>query len=294
MLQLQLKKLVVPKLPKKVIFLLKLSFFCATVHMLAMVLFFLLPDYKQTVFLDMTHNNNAPLVFVPLLKTAVFEQQKNISSNVQSQKTSLQKKSAVQSSSVKNVLQPLKNIKEIPIKKTLPVKAPVTKKIALNKKTTSISKKPEPVKLVQKPKTIAKPLPLQKKQEVIKPTVAQIKQEELKKIELKNSSAAIPESLVSTTSQDPTFMMVGREDKDLILLSTVLKQDIVKCWKRPANIPEQAACHVRVIINKDGTTRDVIIEKTSNAMALDISARNFLLSYDFPKQAFGKELSIIF
>jgi hypothetical protein len=87
MLLLQLKDLVVLKLPKKTIFLIKLSLFCAGVHSLALLLFFLFPDTQKTIFLDTLNVHDAKVIFVPLLKTGI-EQQKT-SSVLTAEKTTI-------------------------------------------------------------------------------------------------------------------------------------------------------------------------------------------------------------
>ena len=89
------------------------------------------------------------------------------------------------------------------------------------------------------------------------------------------------------------MVIVGNEERELFVMQDNLKKDIVKKWKRPTNIPDNAVCQFRVIVHKD-RKREVAMEKSSNAIALDISARNFLLTYDFPEQWVEKELSIIF
>ena len=78
-----------------------------------------------------------------------------------------------------------------------------------------------------------------------------------------------------------------------VIDTETIKQEMLKFWKRPATIPTQSTCHARIRLNKNGT-KEVVIEKPSQALALNISVRNFLLAYDFPQHAFGKDIVIIF
>jgi hypothetical protein len=277
MLQLQLKNRLVLKLPKKTIFFIKLSFFCAVAHLFALIFFFLVPDLKKTLFLDMVHTNNASIVFVPFLKTA-FEQQGK----------SDQKKMMIVPSAFKQPLQQKKEVvKKMPIKKA--VQQPLLKKQIPIKKNV-VSKKAQPIKKIIKP--ILKK-PELKKQNEVNPKKQELIPEQPKKVETVKP-IPVPDPVAETKAvPENNVQLVGRDDMELIMLSTILKQDIIKVWKRPANIPPEALCQVRVILDKEGS-REVIIEKASQALALDISVRNFLLQYDFPQQVYGKELSIIF
>ena len=86
---------------------------------------------------------------------------------------------------------------------------------------------------------------------------------------------------------------IGREDNELINLCNYIKQDIAKHWKRPTNIPISAECHVMVYIDHQGHCA-VDITQSSHALALDISAKNFIMHYAFPKELWNKELELIF
>lgn len=284
MLLLQLKDRAALKLPKKAIFLIKLSFFCFSLHALALVLFFLFPDSRKTIFLDMVNNNNATLIFVPLLKTNAQPQKSNHidSTHSQQEKSTAQKKQII-SAPAKKIEPKKEQSKKLVVKKPQPIKKDSQKKVMQDKKIPS-AQKSEPKK--------------------VEPEKKIIKNEENKIIKQKEQPEKIePEKNRSIVTQEPSSkqkavpaevtQLVGRDDMDLINLSNVLKQDILKKWKRPANIPTKLVCEARVKINKDGS-KDVIIEKASSALALDMSARNFLLNYDFPQEAYGKEVAILF
>lgn len=217
-----------------------------------------MPDHQHALRINTLHNSNVVVTFLPLLKTGIVPKPARISVP-----QSVEKK-------VPQVAQeiPPKPPKPLPQKKVVPSRVspkPVVK--------PAVQKKPVPQKKVVKPEPEKK---------VITPPA--VKPEEVKKVEKK-----ITEPVTNTVQP----VIVGREDKELMDLSDTLKQTIMKSWKRPSNIPTTLVCEVCVILNKDGT-RDVTIKKPSHALALDMSARNFLLEYEFPPHAFGKELTILF
>lgn len=270
MLQLQLKDLVALRLPKKTVFFIKLSFLCTGVHAFLLLVLFLL-QRNETLFLDTRHTSNASILFVPLLKTANQTGQQSLQTKNLVEKNSTEKKSIIVPAK-KTVPQKKEPVKNTVLKKTNPPPK-ITPKKSIPEKKVSLPKKvpPKPVPPVQKKE--------QKKVEVKNP-------EPLK--QFPQASSAIQEE---QSKQDA--VIVGRDDMELLTISTVLKQEILKIWKRPTNVPIHAACHARVLLQKDGT-RLVTIEQSSHAIALDISVRNFLLQYNFPDTMIGKELSIIF
>jgi outer membrane biosynthesis protein TonB len=142
MLLLQLKDLVVLKLPKKTIFLIKLSLFCAGVHSLALLLFFLFPDTQKTIFLDTLNVHDAKVIFVPLLKTGI-EQQKT-SSVLTAEKTTITPKKNEQAAIV-DVPAKKEPIKKVELKKAEPPKTTMAKKEIQKNKNSSLQKQ-EPKK----------------------------------------------------------------------------------------------------------------------------------------------------
>jgi hypothetical protein len=272
MLQLQLKNLAVPKLPKKAIFFIKLSFFCTSVHVFALLLFFLIPYCKKSLFLDTRQTTHASIVFVPLLKTISSQGQVTLLNN-----------------SINQQKESLHSVIAKPVQKKEVVKKPIKKMVP---KKTVIQKKPVPKKIIELKKLIQKK-PVKKIIPV--PKKVEQKKEEIKKEPIpKKKPEVVPEKKVEqTTLKENNVQLIGQDDMELLMLSNELKQAISKIWKRPTNISTNAVCEVRVILSSNGI-KEVIIEKPSYALALDISVRNFLLRYDFPKHMFGKELTILF
>ncbi len=275
MLQLQLKNLVAVKLSKKVTFFSKLLLCCLLAHITILVLFFILTQSRVSVVVN-TQSNNASVSFVPFLKAVPPQQKLHNAPTL--------KKDIVQKSVREEKKAVPKQIKPLPAKKNSTI-------MQRKKDSATISKKKAVVPPVKKNST-QKKLPPAKQE---KPIAQKIE----KSVQPKICEKASPTHDVSTTAtaeqQQPKqeTVIIGNDERELFVMQDILKKDIVKKWKRPTNIPDTAVCEFRVIVHKDGK-RDISMEKSSNAIALDISARNFLLTYDFPKQWVEKELSIIF
>ncbi len=260
MLQLQLKSLLVPKLSKKTVFFIKLFFFCTAVHASLMLLFFAFSNNRKNIFITLADTSSMPVVFVPLIKTTAQPKQ-SVPMSKKVQPVSVQKPIAVKKVEQKKIIPP-KLVKEAPS-----VKKPST---VVTKKTVKQEKKP----LV--------PVPPKK----------EIQPKKVAPVEVKPLEKAVPTPpIVANPMQE--VLVLGRDDKELYELSADLKKDIVKVWKRPAGIPLGVECQALIKFLPDGT-REVIIEKSSMALALDSSVRNFLQLYEFPQEVKGKNISIVF
>lgn len=267
MLQLQLKNLVAPKLSKKVTFFLKLSLCCCFVHVGVLAFLFLLVQSKVSVIIN-THNNDASVLFVPFLKTAPA-QKKVVQTSLLKKEVGAQQEATLIPVKKNNSVQPSKKSSQTIIKNKI-VEQPVKKNIPEKKMQPQAQEKKRIVKKIEKviPQKISAPKTINKE-----------------------AATMVTQDQAQKSVQEP--VIVGNEERELFVMQDTLKKDIVKKWKRPANIPNTALAEFRVVVHKNGS-RDVIMEKSSQAMALDISARNFLLSYDFPELWCEKELSIIF
>lgn len=266
MLQLQLKNLVAIKLSKKVIFFIKLFLCCFCVHV-GLLVFFLVSQSRVPLVIN-TRSSDAAVSFVPFIKSTILNQQLKATSPIKNDEQARQP-------AVEKKALPKKPIKTIN-SKTVSLKQPPLKKVSTPKKA--------PVK---------KPAPKAQAEKKAVPVKKDVKQVP-KKIEKTDKVSVVPpktELSEITTIQET--LIVGNDERELFVLQDMLKKDIGKKWKRPTNIPESAVCQFRILVHKDGK-RDITMEKSSSALALDISARNFLLIYDFPEQWLEKELSIQF
>lgn len=254
-------------LPKKTIFLGKLSGICIIIHGVFLIFFFLINQVKKVVYLDTVHTN-APVVFVPLLKTAGLLTGQSAPTVLPTKKNTI-KKNVVKKTSI---LEP-KPVKPA-VKKAVPNKEPVTKKTVMVPEKKKEVKAPEPKK---------KEPPIKKEIKKAAQPVAEVKK-------IDPVSVAIESKL---PEQKTALQLVGRDDLELMALSNQVKESLLQQWKRPTNIPFDSCCQVRVIIDKKGG-KEMIVEKSSHALMLDIAVRNFLTQYEFPEQAWDKEFVINF
>ncbi len=262
MLQLQLRSLL-PRLPKKNIFFVKLVLFSFLIHCIFFMLLLMTQSFFSSDVIRLSEiSDGSMVILMPLMKTiSPAVQQPTVVKKI----ASLPSKKLVQKKTVQLPVMP---------KKTIPVK-----KNSTQNKSKILPKMPE--KLVPK-KTIPKIIPkkelMVKKNEKLNEAV--VKKDEIKKVEpVINSSSAIQE--------------VGRYDLELIALCNEIKEGIAKAWKRPANISALTECHVKVCVHSE-TNRDVAIVQSSQALALDIMVKNFVLSYPFPKTIWHKDIELIF
>lgn len=177
---------------------------------------------------------------------------------------------------------------------------PVQKKIVApeQKKKAPVNKPPQKKVIPQKEKkpvqNLQKKVPLAPKKDA--------KKVPLKKIEKPQASpqkiptVPLPKELLPTQSELNALAQpveIGRNDLEFIKLCNEIKDGIAQTWRRPANISSAVACHVTVCIHSE-TNRDVTIMQSSQALALDIMVKNFVLHYPFPPTIWHKELELIF
>lgn len=271
MLQLQLRSLL-PKLPKKNIFFAKLLLFSFLIHCIFFIVLLMTQSYFSRELIRLSEiSDGSMVILMPLIKT--------ISSEVK------------QPTSIKKTVTPKKEMvvgkKRIP----LPAKNKVQKKSVQS---------PLPSKKTILPKVQEKPLPKklipEKKQSIKKSEKAKevvVKKDEIKKI------VPVPEAIKEVIIPEPkansssAIQEVGRYDLELIALCNEIKEGIAQAWKRPANISSLLECRVKVCVHSD-RDREVTITQSSQALALDIMVKNFVLEYPFPKAIWHKEIELIF
>ncbi len=164
--------------------------------------------------------------------------------------------------------------------------APVKKKAIKQKKKIQSQKK--------KQKNIKKELPKKKNEK--KRLVP--KKEEIKKVEQK-----VPEKVVAKkeTSEvlaqaavaiEPVY--IGREEKEMLELEQAIADDIKEVWKVPLGFVWEQPCRVRLSVDLAGKAHDILFEKTSGIMVVDLSITNALEQATFNKLVRGKELTLFF
>jgi hypothetical protein len=255
MLPLRLKQF---RLPKRLSFLGKLIAFSFVLHLIILISCVIVIGKKDKLIIPI-HLQDAAVVVMPFVKS-VGEvmaplQTKNGSSTEKSQTTFVEKAAA--------------SPKSIPLKKAVPKKA-VLKKTPV--------KKSEPKKIAPKK---------------VEPKKTEPKRVESKKAKVPQATSpknpAI-KKVVQQSGADETIA-IGRDDATLLSLILELKNEIEQSWERPTGLPSDVCYTVNLYIDSKGNV-SVKDEKSSGALALDITARSFFVSYNFPKRVWGREIEL--
>ena len=164
------------------------------------------------------------------------------------------------------------------------VKKPVEKKEVLSDKKSLVEKK----KIEEKPLKVEDQL-LEKKEEpkaVEKPDeqlpVEKIKEE----VDLKKEEMNEPEIDLDNV----TF--VGRHDLDVIQIQELIQSEVAQYWQQPLGIAKTAVCDFSVAVNAKGLADKVTIVGSSGSIANDMCARAALYKVQYPKEVWGKEITI--
>lgn len=266
------------KLPKRTIFVLKLSLISCFLHA---VFFFALITIQigkrqQLRFsLNSLPSPDTPVIFLPLYKRIhknmnnVTTAMKQIAEPVSAQAAEKpQKKQAEKPIAKKESVKPVIKTTVLPEakkeKKEAVKKLPEKKKIAHNSKKKS--DKSEPVK---KTETVQK---IEKKEEDSVPAAAPL---------LENEGQA-----------EPVF--IGRQELALLQMQAVLEQEISTVWKPPRGLSKDLSCEIVAIIGKQGKVIKTIVQKPSGVLLYDVAARTALAQVNMPAWAHGKEVCITF
>lgn len=94
----------------------------------------------------------------------------------------------------------------------------------------------------------------------------------------------------SGTMSIGTHMQQGSDDDTMYLLSKAVRNQ----WRPPAGLAKNLECVIKVIIDSQGETQNIIIEKSSTIITYDIAARRALTALSFPPSLYGREMLITF
>lgn len=173
---------------------------------------------------------------------------------------------------------------------------PFVKHVGSTSVTATLPKKKE----TEKPSTVFKEVkkvePKKTEQSTEAPKKDEAKKQEPKKQEEKQVESPKKEQPTKVEPPKPTTaeqpIQVGRYDFDELQLATELKSAIEQAWQRPAGYDESVHYRVTLQVGKDGNVI-IVQEESSQALALDTIARNFVLAFEFPKKVWGRELEVI-
>lgn len=252
-------------------FWLKLILFSCLGHLIVLISLFW---HKQTKF-NLTvfaKPRVVEVVFVPLYKKVPLTNQ------LVSSKQIIPAKSKV----TKQVLpKPAASVKTKSVKKIAPVVNTKTNTKSESVKKKSV-KKDQPKKVEPKKKS-PKKVDLKLKEQVVK-----IKSE---------IKAVVAQALVTTADQaivpsEPIY--IGRQDLKDLQLMTELEAILVQNWQPPVGFGTDVECQVEVTVADDGHIANLVIKKSSNILAYDLSVKRNFNGMVLPKAVFNKTFIINF
>lgn len=105
---------------------------------------------------------------------------------------------------------------------------------------------------------------------------------------------AVPENPNAQEVGTNELIHAGQADMDALEVAQAIRSTIESTWSPPAGVAEGKGCKVRVLVGWDGKAKEIVFEESSNVVAFDISVRCALISMEFPKNTYGKELILPF
>jgi len=291
------------RLGRRAIFWVKLIIFSSVIHF--PLLFFILFVYsgQSTIFAVQINRSilksSAPIVFLP----PSSKRRKVVSSG--GVKRAVGKKSVAMQKKSKPVI-----AKKVPVKKTTIAKKKEAVKRNISKKTVAKKASIKKITPPKKKNTPAKKNPVKKKSvtKKTKPSVKKLikasqkkkiakKQEKIpdKKIKEVVKPAELSPEVISTqvyTDQQPVYL--GQKEIEQLTVEYQIECEIKKHWRPPAGLSKDLTCTIRILVDWNGKSRQIKIEKPSGALMYDISVRTAVAKLQLPKGFQGKEISITF
>jgi len=296
---------------KRISFFSKLLVLSGCMHLLLVFMLMFLYRGSTPMHVDVSAQsmNPAKVVFVPLHKSLrVISRGKNL--QAQGAAAKQQNKLAAKKSVVKPA------VAKMPKRTALAVVKPPkkqSKKVAFNEKkskTKSAKAEKKKIEVAQKKSEPAEPEIKPEKKQVAKttePEAPEVKPE-------KQQVAQVPEQIVtavdiaesevllniktadgnSASAELDDVLYVGRDEMEALEMQTLIQAEVEKHWSCPVGLANDLMCDVRVLVDWDGTAKEVEVIKTSQILMYDIQARSAVLAMTFPESARGKEIIVHF
>lgn len=167
------------------------------------------------------------------------------------------------------------------VAKKTAVKKAVTRKQAVTKKTT--------------PAVAQKAAPKKKQHAIVKP---QQKTTATLPVQKKESQPHVAESVdkpVAQQSLQEQIPVLTKQERETIILETVLAQQIAPYFKTPVGVSPALECRVLVSIDSRGKLYTYTIEQSSGCFLYDMAVEQALAHVEqFPPWAAGQQYSILF
>ncbi len=185
----------------------------------------------------------------------------------------------------------------LPGKKQIAKKSEIKKPEIKKTEIKPVEKKPKPevkknTKKVE-PKIKKKVIDQVKKKtpdkpKVIKPESKNIPKQPELKAEIKPESNLVLAPIIN----EPIYL--GRQDLKEFQLMNELESVLVQNWQPPIGFGPQVECVVEIVVGSAGEIIDLVIKKSSNILAYDMSVRRNFNGMVLPKSASNKTLTVVF
>lgn len=111
----------------------------------------------------------------------------------------------------------------------------------------------------------------------------------------KNNELQAPEqtSAIQTTTEKQVIY-IGRDDAQQLQEIQDICNAILPHWCAPVGCATNAECEIVVTIDKQGLPAQVLITKSSGALAFDYAARAAILRSKFPSNKWGSTMTLLF
>jgi len=74
----------------------------------------------------------------------------------------------------------------------------------------------------------------------------------------------------------------------------LLQKELAKCFKPPIGVPPDCICQIKVVVNWDGTVKELVVEQSSGILMYDVAARSAFYTMKIPSWSKGKSITVTF
>jgi hypothetical protein len=106
------------------------------------------------------------------------------------------------------------------------------------------------------------------------------------------SAAPVNEQVVPSTPQDAIY--IGQVERDALLIQEEILKEIEHHWRPPVGLGSDKVCQIKILIDWDGTIKELVVKESSGILAFDIAARCAVVAMKLPKASWGKDLIMHF
>jgi outer membrane biosynthesis protein TonB len=94
--------------------------------------------------------------------------------------------------------------------------------------------------------------------------------------------------------EGPDTLYLGQVERDAFLLQQEIFNEIENHWRPPVGLGSEKLCEIKLLVDWDGSIKELKVAHTSGVVAFDVAARSAIIAMALPKAAWGKELILHF